>query len=346
MVEEIFPDLHRIEIPLPNNPLKALNSYVIKAPGRNLIVDTGMNREECKRAMYSGLGELSVDLQKTDFFITHFHADHSGLVSILPTDTSVVYFNQPDADFLSSSVSHWENVRHFAYQYGFPEKELQEALEKHPGNVYSAKGQLHFSILKEGDTINIGCYLFKCVETPGHTGGHMCLYEPEKKILISGDHILSDITPNISLWSAEKNPLKEYLASLDKIYDFDIEIVLPGHRNIFRNSKERIRELQKHHQVRAEEVLSILEKGGMNAYQVASRMSWEMTYEFWDLFPAAQKWFATGEAIAHLKYLEEKGVIRKKVQGQKILFSLSEKETVDKYRDQERNDKAILEKDE
>ena len=76
--------------------------------------------------------------------------------------------------------------------------------------------------------------------------------------------------------------------------------------------KERIQELKHHHQKRLDEIISILEKGRKNAFQVASRMTWDIIYDSWDLFPVTQKWFATGEAIAHLKYLEEKGIIRKK----------------------------------
>ncbi|MBW2149949.1 MAG: MBL fold metallo-hydrolase, partial [Deltaproteobacteria bacterium] len=168
----------------------------------------------------------------------------------------------------------------------------------------------------------IGDYVFTCVETPGHTRGHMCLYAPGKRIFISGDHILHDITPNIQLWSNKENPLNEYMASLDKVYGLDIELVLPGHRVIFRNCKKRIQELKKHHQHRADEVLSLLENGGQNAYQVASRMSWDITYSSWDLFPVAQKWFATGEAIAHLKYLEEKGMVQREMRDHTIVFSL------------------------
>ena len=70
MVEEILPNLYKIEIPLPGSPLKALNSYLIKSQGRFLVIDTGMNREECMREMVSGLKRLDVDLRKTDFFIT------------------------------------------------------------------------------------------------------------------------------------------------------------------------------------------------------------------------------------------------------------------------------------
>ncbi|NIN33890.1 MAG: MBL fold metallo-hydrolase, partial [Gammaproteobacteria bacterium] len=67
MVEEISANLFRVEIPLPGNPLKSLNSYVIRASERNLIIDTGLNREECKAAMHAGLTEIGVDLKKTDF---------------------------------------------------------------------------------------------------------------------------------------------------------------------------------------------------------------------------------------------------------------------------------------
>jgi len=98
MIEEILANFYRIEIPLPGNPLKAINSYVIKTPDRNLMIVTGWNREKCRQAMQAGLRDLEVDLRKTDFFITHFHIDHVGLVSNLTAETSKIYFNQPDID--------------------------------------------------------------------------------------------------------------------------------------------------------------------------------------------------------------------------------------------------------
>ncbi len=323
MAEEVLPNLYKIEVPLPRNPLKAINSYIIKGQGRFLIIDTGMNRKECISVMSAGLKELDVDLKKTDFFITHLHADHLGLVSSLATDTSTVYFNQADADAITHS-SHWEKNTDFADKNGFPEDERKKALESHPGRIYSSRGHMDFHILKEGNTISIGDYLFKCIETPGHTRGHMCLYEPNKQIFIAGDHILIDITPNISLWSDDENPLKEYLSSLDKVYNLDIKLVLPGHRSTFENCKERIEELKHHHQTRASEVLSILEKGTQNAYQVASQMTWDMSYEFWEQFPPSQKWFAFGEAVAHLKYLEEEGKVQKETHEPEMVYSLKQ----------------------
>jgi len=324
MIEEILANLYRIEIPLPQSPLKALNSYAITNSERNLIIDTGLDQEECMNAMQTGLKELGVDLRKTDFFITHLHPDHLGLVSNLTTDTSKIYFNQPDADWLKAGFL-WDDLVRFARLNGYPEKEIQEVTRSHPGLKLESKGKLVFHILKEGDTINIGDYAFRCVETPGHSWGHLCLYEPCKKILVAGDHILNDITPGIQLWSDGWNPLKKYLASLEKVYGLDIELVLPGHRSIFRNCKERIQELKQHHEKRVEEIISILGKGGQNAFRVASQMSWDIIYDSWDLFPVLQKWFAIGETIAHLQYLEEEGVIRRETQKQRRVYSLKTK---------------------
>lgn len=322
MPEEISTNLYKIEIPLPGSPLKALNSYVIKGPERNLIIDTGWDRKECMNAMQAGFRELKVDLRRSDFFITHFHPDHLGLVFNLATDTSKIYFNQPDADLVGDR-SRWDYLFNYARKSGLPESEIQAVIHSHPGYKYKPKSQLTFTILKGNDEIRIGDYLFKCVETPGHTRGHMCLYEPNKKILVSGDHILNDITPNIQLWSDEWNPLKEYLVSLDRVYGLDIGLVLPGHRNIFTSCKERIKELRNHHKRRLDEIFLILEKDAKDAHQVASQMNWDITYEYdsFDLFPVLQKWFATGEAIAHLKYLEEKGMITKEMLGNKIIYS-------------------------
>jgi len=324
MIEEILPNFYKLEIPLPRNPLKATNSYLIKASERNLMIDTGMNRKECMNAMQECLGELGVDLRKTDFFITHLHADHLGLVSNLKTETSVIYFNQPDSDRIKS-ITRWDDMIHFTLMNGFPENELHSVFNEHPGYKYGSRGDLSFKILKEGDIINIEDYTFECIETPGHSMGHMCLYEPYKKVLVAGDHILSDITPTIQLRSDGENPLKEYLASLDKVNELDVDLVLPGHRSIFRNCKERIQELKHHHERRTDEILSILEKGSQNAYQVASQMNWDIPYDSWDLFPLVQKWFATGEAMAHLKYLEDNEMVRRELKEQKIVFFLSGK---------------------
>lgn len=326
MVEPILPDLYRIEIPLPNSPLKALNSYLIKGQGRCLIIDTGMNREECLHPMLSALETLDVELEKTDFFITHLHADHLGLVGHLASEASTIYFNEVESSVVNAENERpEERLKQFSNVYlshGFPEDELKKALHNHPGYRYSPKRYLEFSVLKGGDTIDVGDYLFRCIETPGHSPGHMCLYEADKKILVSGDHILFNITPNITCWPELENALKEYLASLEKVYALDVNLVLPGHRTIWNDHRSRITELQEHHKNRLKEVLSALEEGDKTTWEVAPYITWDIDVSSWELFPAVQKWFAIGETMAHLNYLEADGRIRRKAEDKKVLYSL------------------------
>ena len=326
MIEQIFPDLYRLEIPLPRSPLKALNAYLIKGGERSLLIDTGMNRPECLDPMHDCLEKLSVDLNRTDFFITHLHADHLGLVESLATDTTRVYFSITEASIFNAIVKgiqkRQQDFLRLLHSHGFPEDELKEALHAHPGYRYSPKAAIDFTALKEGDTLRVGDYTLACIETPGHSPGHMCLYEKNKKILFSGDHILADITPNITAWPDLANTLKAFLESLDKVYSLEVDLVLPGHRSLIADHKKRIRELKAHHHDRLSEVLCAVKEADRTAWEVAPYISWAIRARSWEQFPSAQKWFAMGETIAHLNYLESDGKIRKLEENGKITYTL------------------------
>ncbi len=321
MAEEVLPSLYRIKVPLPRNPLGWVNSYVVKGPDRNLIIDTGLNRRECLDAITAGLREIGVDLKKTDFYITHNHSDHHALVPALAQSSSKVFAGRRDVEAMRA-WSGWDELIGYVRHNGFPEKELQAAVQNHPGFKYGGEIPSDMTDVDDGDVLQYGDYHFRAVATPGHTIGHTCLYEPEKKVLFSGDHILFDITPNITCWSESENPLKNYLSSLDKINDLQVELVLPGHRRLMEDCGGRIKELKDHHERRNGEILSILKQGPKTAYQTASQMTWDIDSDSWEAFPASQKWFATGETVAHLRYLEHQGLIFRYENGCAV-FSLT-----------------------
>ena len=184
MYEQILPNLYRIIIPLPNSPLKDLNSYVIKADNRNLIIDTGFNRGVCYEAMENGLHALEIDLSRTDFMLTHMHSDHTGLVSRLFTETSKVYFSRIDSEVFNENID-WQAMLDYALHNGFELEELIRAAESHPGVKYRPRKIPDFTMLDDGSMIEIGDYKLQCILTPGHTQGHISLYEEDKQILFS-----------------------------------------------------------------------------------------------------------------------------------------------------------------
>jgi len=209
----------------------------------------------------------------------------------------------------------------YARRSGFPEQDLGASMQNHPGFKYSSAKTVEYIELEEGDSFEVGDYRLTVIHTPGHTNGHICLYDEEKKIFFSGDHVLGDITPNIASWSDDLDPLDQYLTSLEKVDRLEVDLCLPGHRSLIQNFHERIGELLEHHRVRANEVIEILEAGDKNAYDTAGQMTWSIRANSWEEFPVMQRWFATGEAIAHLIYIEGKGMIQKQELDNLIVYS-------------------------
>jgi glyoxylase-like metal-dependent hydrolase (beta-lactamase superfamily II) len=323
MAQEILKGIYKIEIPMPGNPLRALNSYLIKGKKRHLLIDTGFNWPVCKEAQLKGIAALGIKWEDIDFFITHLHGDHSGLVYDLASKKAKVYCSKTDAGLIKACIdpAYWEMDDAVYIQNGYPREVLKK--QGHNINAYISGTDIDFTYIQHGDVLEIGDYHLTCIETPGHTPGHMCLYEPEYKFLISGDHILDGITSNITCWRGVEDSLGNYLSSLDKVKAMDVKLVLPGHRAIIHNPQIRIDELKLHHEARLEEILGILVAMPMTGYQVASRMHWQLTYDSWGQFPSYQKWFATGEAIAHLEHLASLGKVKCIQKGEVLFYDLN-----------------------
>lgn len=320
-ITEIQPNLYCIELPLPNSPLKSINCYVVKGNKRSLIIDTGMNRPECKAVLFPALKELGVQAGGYDIFITHLHADHYGLSGDLATDGSKCYLGQDDVSIIKNT-QHWLEIYTQYVENGFPESVIKESMARHPGVLYNTKRIVDITPVITGQKIQMGEFLLECIGTPGHSPGHMCLYDSGKKLFFSGDHVLFDITPNITCWPEMKDSLRSYLSNLDNVADLEVANVLPGHRRPWHNHRQRIEELKKHHRHRLDEAIAALKNKDMTAYEVAPHITWKIEFRDWNDFPIAQKFFAVGETVAHLRYLETDGVIRSHTKDGRTYFSL------------------------
>lgn len=145
MNEKIYsdPDIYKIYVPLPNNPLKNLNCYVVKTPNKNLIIDTGFNLPECLSALSEGLNELEINIDNTDMFLTHMHADHSGLVNKIMKKDSNIYMSKIDYNYMLYSYKGiWSKKDNFYQSEGFPIEEIITISSINPEKVYASKSHL------------------------------------------------------------------------------------------------------------------------------------------------------------------------------------------------------------
>lgn len=311
MITQICENLYSIPVALPNNPLKWLNAYFVtgNGNGRSLLVDTGFNNPECLAALTEALEELGAEPADTDVFLTHLHSDHTGNAAALEAMGCRIIMGERDHGLLVSE--NWSGSRARALNEGMSREMLRTIFDCNPATVY-APDSFHASTVSEGDVLSCGGYSFECICTPGHTPGHMCLYDRDKKLLLSGDHVLFDISPNITCWTGVPDSLGDYLESLRRVEALDVETVLPGHRNCGSVTlRERTQQLLAHHERRLGELERIIQaQPGLNAYELTGLLRWRIHAKSWDDFPPAQKWFAMGEAMAHLDYLLARGRIR------------------------------------
>lgn len=306
--------------------LMYVNTYVIKGADESLIIDAGPDLFLSRIMLRRNLRRIKVDLKRSIFLATHLHADHFGLIERF-ADGSKVYMGRREVDSLFKGEE-IKDVLSFAVENGFPEH--RAAITARLMFRSRPREPLDLVPLRDGDVIEVSDYKFKCIETPGHTRGHICLHDLDRRVFISGDHILGDITPNISSWSYEEDVLGTYLSSLKRTYEVDARFVLPGHGKIFTGMRKRIVELMNHYKCRLLEIVSILSRRSGDAYWITSKIKWKTRHPFWNRMLNVQEWLAFGETLACLNLLVKLGVIERRMLRNKTLYSVTNADATEK----------------
>lgn len=327
-MREVYRNIYLAELPLPNNPLKYLNFYIIKGQDQSMIIDTGFNREDTKKDMMKIFKELDLKPENTILFLTHLHSDHTGLATYLEEMGLTVYASKMDGRLLNDSVQKsdpmWQDTIQQGIWQGLEEDQLD--IEDHPGFKFRPTDHINFVPAIPGEHIQIGEYDFEIIDLKGHTPGIVGLYEKDHKILFCGDHILGKITPNITFWGFQYGDiLGTYLESLDFVHGMDIDHLFSSHRFLVDDHRIRIDELHSHHAKRLDEAREALRKSGRSTVRtVTKQLHWDIKSRNWGEFPKAQKWFAAGEAHAHLEHLRALGELTMEEEDGVLYYAIKE----------------------
>lgn len=309
-VVEHLPDgvLH-VELPTPF-PVGPVNCYVLLDEPLT-VVDPGMIWADSTAQLDAALQAAGRSIGEIDqILVTHGHPDHFGAAGWLAdvADASVLCGRAelPKLSGLVERASMVDVIR----RLGIPDdmRAMFQSFYEGVRDLTSPIANDRLRLLDDGDILLAGGRDWQVHVTPGHSVGHVSLYDPDARVLLSGDHLLACITPNPVLEPDSESPdgrrrsLVEYLASLDRFVRIDPLLVLPGHGPRFRDVPTLTRSMRHHHDSRADEILALVDRlGDATPYELSGEM-----------FPNIEDFavmLGVSEVLGHLDLLEDDGRI-------------------------------------
>lgn len=311
-VERVRDDLWSVPVPIPHNPLRYTNSYLSVADEGVVVVDPGWPAPETWDGLVAGLAVAGASVSDVvGVVVTHMHADHHGLSARLKQESGAWIAMHPaerevlPARFAETMPPSYD--RDWLRSSGVP-ADVAAKLEFTPEVLKPFMDMAMPDILlDDGDAVPHGARTMRAVWTPGHTPGHICLHDPARGVLLTGDHVLPRISPNIGLVTGEENPLASYIASLARVTGYDDMEVLPAHEYRFRGVAGRTRALIRHHHERCDEIAAVLRAhSGSTTWEVAEKLTWSRG---WENVHGFMRRSAVAETGAHLMYMRKVGSV-------------------------------------
>lgn len=316
-VERVAPGLWSIPVPIPDNPLRYVLVYAFEHPGGIAIVDAGWDTESAWRALTDGLATAGGSITDvTAVLVTHIHPDHYGLagrvreasgawIGLHPADAALIDERYLEIDDLMA------RMLVLLADCGVPEAESADIASSSVPIRSWVQTVAPDRLIEDGERIGLPGWDLRAVWTPGHSPGHLCFVEPDRRLLLTGDCVLPRITPNVSLHAqSDPNPLADFLDSLDRLGRFTPELVLPAHEYRFTGLHDRLTALTGHHRDRLDEIeAAVAARPGVTCWEVTGALSWSRP---WGDISGYMRRAANGETLAHLELLARRGRVRRR----------------------------------
>jgi len=322
MVEKIAENFYMITLPMPFR-LGHVHVFALIHNGKVALFDTGVNTPEAFTKLEGSLKAIGKTIRDIDLiYITHFHTDHCGIAGrIKEISGASIFMSETDSRRIHSDQEKGLDIRQLKLFYsnqGLAEKFI-DALAELLDSFKKATIPFRVDVcLADHERQKVGDKEFEVIPVPGHTSGQVCFYFRREKILLSGDHILPHITPNLSPdpYNNGFRPLKSFLDSLQRVKELPVVKVYPGHGEPFADLKARVEEITEHHSERKSLVLDSVKAGPKTTYQVSL-----------DIFglnlPEFDQFLAVNETYAHLIELKEEGTINEKKTKKHFVYTAS-----------------------
>ncbi len=334
LVTEVAPNVLRMELPIRMPGLGHVNCYAI-VDGRGVaVIDPGLPGPGTWRALQDRLKQAELEPRHVHtVIVTHSHPDHFGCAARFAKESGARVVAHRSFRFGPAPPGHEApevSVDDLAAPGDATDAEEAETHEaSRPPEPWSRgltpwggerprppwRTRLRWTALRllgsasivpvithpveDGDVLELAGREWFVVHTPGHTGDHFCLHDPETGTFIAGDHVLPTITPHISGISSSPDPLSSFFYSLDRVAEIaDVKQVLPAHGHPFPDLRERTEAIKRHHDDRLEKVKAIGRALGPATVEAFSQRLFQ---------PRSWGAMAESETYAHLEHLRIAG---------------------------------------
>jgi glyoxylase-like metal-dependent hydrolase (beta-lactamase superfamily II) len=299
--------IEQLTIPTPF-PVGPINIYLVMDDPLTLI-DTGPKTPEALAALREQLRALGfklTDIQR--IILTHTHEDHCGLAGTLQQESGArVYVHEWEFNNISEHRSTRVN-RGLLTRAGVPDEDVEALAARYELIHTYADAVKDVEAYRDEQEFVFASGALRVVHTPGHTPGSCCLLRESNRLLIAGDTVLKNITPNPMLNADPLDPrrrfpaLSEYLVSLARIRALAPTLIHTAHGPDVTDFEEYFFSLTRHIQERQTKIINLVPSTGITAHQMAQQF-----------FPNVQnihRFLAVSETVAHLDCAVADGKLR------------------------------------
>lgn len=243
--ERVLPGLFRLRLPLPYPGVPHCNAWAIRAGDGLILVDCGMHQAGSLDQLEYAMTQVGLELDAVDqLLVTHAHPDHWGQAAPVMARSGAPLWLHPNIEHARQAGDPDTVIAHrleIGRQSGVPEKPLRAFLERYrdmPSGVAEIVEPDHELIAGVRLDSDLGpLYVY---ETPGHAPSHVCLFAPDHRLLISGDHLMGRVSIYFDYgWTPD--PVAEFLTSLDTVEALEARLCVSGHGRPFTDVEAHIR---------------------------------------------------------------------------------------------------------
>jgi glyoxylase-like metal-dependent hydrolase (beta-lactamase superfamily II) len=308
--ERALPGVWRLRLPLPWPGVPHCNAWALAAGDGIVLVDTGMHEPGSMANLERALAQVNLKLEHIRLLVcTHAHSDHYGQAATIVERTGCELWMHPNHEHMLSAARDPETAFdrriEVARQSGVPEEPLKRYSDARRGQGYGIAGIVEPQrALVPGVEITTDLGVWQVYETPGHAPSHVCLYQEERRILISGDHLLGRVSLYYD-YGYSPDPAGEFLHSLDLVQELDARLCLAGHGRTFTDVQAHIdanRLLVRERIGKVREVIAA--EPGITAFDAIPQIYGAA------ITPLTANWWLS-ETLAYLRHLEVTGRVER-----------------------------------